>query len=671
MTSGKHTTKFLNQYSTRAITLGFGMIVVLMLAMLAFTLYRINGIGTTFDEVITKHNQHAALANKLRSTARDRTTLLLEIVYDTDPFSQDEKIQRFYALGAKFGEARKALLSYPLVPEETALLARQNEFTQAARLLQEQCIELATSGQREDAVKVLIGAAIPAQEHVLGVLNQIFQYQNEEIQEVVNTATRLQRKAFSYILIGGIIALALASLIGVTASRSISALLARLGGTTSELKQSINELEFQKQALDRHAIVSIADAQGRITYVNDKFCEVSQYSAAELLGQDHRLLNSDYHSKMFFSGMWHTIASGKVWQGEVRNRKKDGSFYWVETTIVPFLDETGKPYQYVSIRTEVTRTKEAEQFLRRGKEELEVLVHERTVELKEREEVLRLITSAAQDAIVMVDNYGKVTFWNKAAETVFGYSSAEMLGKNPHDFVTPQHYHEQMRAGFSHFAYSGEGHLINKTTEVEALRKDGTSFYADMSLSSVQIRGKWHGIGIVRDVSIRKQAEDKLKLQATTDTLTGIANRRLFDSRLENEISRTTRHHFPLSIMIIDIDHFKRVNDDFGHQAGDEVLVELARLVSEQIRADDFFARWGGEEFVILSPGIDLENMRLLAEKLRVAVESHAFPAVSFMTCSFGLATYHAGDTAESFIHRADAALYRAKENGRNRVEIM
>jgi diguanylate cyclase (GGDEF)-like protein len=174
----------------------------------------------------------------------------------------------------------------------------------------------------------------------------------------------------------------------------------------------------------------------------------------------------------------------------------------------------------------------------------------------------------------------------------------------------------------------------------------------------------------VRDVTNRKRAEENLKLQAMTDALTGIANRRLFNSFLETEMRRATRHHLPLAAMVMDIDHFKQINDAYGHQVGDDVLVELTRLVSGKIREHDFFARWGGEEFVILSPNCDVKSMRLLAEKLRAAVEMHAFPGISRVTCSFGLTEYCTGDSAKNFIGRADAGLYRAKGNGRNRVEM-
>ncbi|MBF0214125.1 MAG: diguanylate cyclase [Magnetococcales bacterium] len=172
------------------------------------------------------------------------------------------------------------------------------------------------------------------------------------------------------------------------------------------------------------------------------------------------------------------------------------------------------------------------------------------------------------------------------------------------------------------------------------------------------------------DITHLEKEKQQLEVQAFTDALTGTCNRARLQGVLNAELRRAHRHEIPLSIILCDIDHFKRINDQFGHQTGDDVLRQVAALMSANIRAEDILARWGGEEFMIVSPQNDLENMRQLAEKLRALIESGQFAAAGHITCSFGVAQRQANDTIRELTERADRALYAAKNGGRNRVEI-
>ncbi|WP_168927516.1 sensor domain-containing diguanylate cyclase [Nitrincola alkalilacustris] len=169
-----------------------------------------------------------------------------------------------------------------------------------------------------------------------------------------------------------------------------------------------------------------------------------------------------------------------------------------------------------------------------------------------------------------------------------------------------------------------------------------------------------------RELAIKNEELERLYI---TDRLTGLFNRHKLDSLLAEEVQRTERYSHPFGVIMLDIDAFKSVNDIYGHQVGDEVLVAIAQILQENTRATDVTGRWGGEEFLILCAETDMDGLLLLAEKLRKAIEGQSFPAVEHKTASFGVALHEAGDSVEQLIAKADSALYRAKRNGRNRVE--
>ena len=263
--------------------------------------------------------------------------------------------------------------------------------------------------------------------------------------------------------------------------------------------------------------------------------------------------------------------------------------------------------------------------------------------------------------ILRTDQDGLTTSVSEAFCRISGYSKSELLGR-PSSMLKHPEVEDAFIQNIWDAISRGEvwaGEIINKA-------KDGGGFWLDVNISpTYDSTGAIRGVTVIgQDITDRKMIE----ILSITDALTKLYNRMKLDRDLEREIERCNRYIHPISIIMFDIDHFKAVNDEHGHQTGDRVLIKIAELVKTNIRRVDIPGRWGGEEFLVICPETDEHGARTMAEKLRIAIEEHVFPDVGKITASFGAATRGPGEDPDELVNRADEALYEAKKTGRNRV---
>ncbi|MBL7936795.1 MAG: PAS domain S-box protein, partial [Bacteroidia bacterium] len=274
----------------------------------------------------------------------------------------------------------------------------------------------------------------------------------------------------------------------------------------AKLKTSLQETSDYKYAMDNAAIIAITDQEGTITYANDIFCKTSKYSKEELIGQNHRIVNSGYHDNTFFAEMYKTISSGKIWRGEIRNKAKDGTFYWVDSTITPFMDESGKPYQYLAIRYDITERKKFENKL---------------VDITN---IQNGILNGTDYSIIYTDTSGIIKSFNQGAEKMLGYLASEVV-----DVHTPAIFHDisevtakakelsqelgyEIKTGFDVFVAKSRIQSA-ETNEWTYIKKNKERINVLLSVSSIrnsesQIIGY---LGIARDITEQKIAETELK----------------------------------------------------------------------------------------------------------------------------------------------------------------
>lgn len=400
--------------------------------------------------------------------------------------------------------------------------------------------------------------------------------------------------------------------------------------------------------------IVVTDTQAVIQSVNPAFTRLTGFAAAEAIGhRPNELVRSGMQTRAFYEALWGTILSGNTWHGELINRHRDGSFYHEELTIAPVRDELGSLRNFVAIKQDITARKNAEAALiaTRGR--------------------LAAVIANFQGAVMVEDEWRNVVLVNQTFCDTFGFDeSPEQLIGRPWEELMNQH---DLGVSHSDQFFERLGELLALRQPVlgeEISMRDGRELERDY----IPIQSDHTFLGhlrVYRDITERKERERTLRRLATTDPLTGVYNRRHFMEQVEQELARHQRYRKPASLVMLDLDHFKRINDTYGHAAGDAVLCHCTALTHQVLRRVDALGRLGGEEFAILLPHTPLEGAREFAERLRERIVAmpaqHEGVAIPYST-SLGVTDFSPGDSPDSILARADAALYLAKEGGRNRV---
>lgn len=438
----------------------------------------------------------------------------------------------------------------------------------------------------------------------------------------------------------------------------IAYIMLQLRRSTQALQDTVANLKYQKFALDQHSIVSIADVDGNITYANDKMCEISQYSRDELMGKNHRIFNSNHHGDDFFKEMWETIIHGKVWRGEIKNKKKSGGYFWVESSIVPFMSGNGRPYQYVAIRTDITERKRAEEALFQEKERAQVTLQ------------------SIGDGVITTNAEGTVDYLNPMAEQLTGWSNDEACGL-PLPVIC--HLVDEVSGNVIDNPIStslSEQRIVSLPLHTLLLRRDGSEFAIELTAAPIRDRSSAviGAVVILRDITEVRGLARKISYQATHDALTGLVNRHEFERRLEHLLKGAKENGTQHALCYIDLDQFKVVNDTCGHIAGDELLRQLSTLLQAKIRNRDTLARLGGDEFGVLLGECPMQQAQLIANMLCQTVNDFRFvwqDKTFEVGASIGLVAINSqSESVVELLSAADAACYAAKDKGRNRVYI-
>ena len=417
-------------------------------------------------------------------------------------------------------------------------------------------------------------------------------------------------------------------------------------------RRTARQLQLQSAALEAAANgIVITDRQGTIVWANHSFTRMTGYSNQEIVGKNPRLLKSGEQPDSYYAKLWSTISSGKVWQGEIVNRRKDGTTYTEEMTITPVTQETGSETDtyFIAIKRDITERKKAEEELQR----------------------LASIVEFSEDAIIGKNIDGVITSWNRGAEKIYGYTRDEVVGRDL-SFLLPPERQAEIQAIMER-VLSGQS---IECLETQRLTRTGSAIDVSLSVSPIKdASGHIAGAStIARDITQRKVAEKQVQFLAYYDALTGLPNRTLLQDRLAKALASARRQKNKVALLFLDLDRFKTINDSLGHSVGDLVLQQVAERLKKWGREQDTVARVGGDEFLIVLTAVkEPADAAVAAERLMdtMTAEFIAQGRSLSISCSIGIGIFpEHGTDGETLIKNADAAMYCAKENGRNNFQF-
>jgi diguanylate cyclase (GGDEF)-like protein/PAS domain S-box-containing protein len=411
-------------------------------------------------------------------------------------------------------------------------------------------------------------------------------------------------------------------------------------------KRAAEQLKLQSATLEAAAnAIVITDFHGQIKWVNHAFTTMTGYSREEVVGKNPRLLKSGKQSEACYADLWSTISAGKVWRGELVNRRKDGTTYPEEMTITPVIQGHGNnaETQFIAIKQDITERKWAEKELR----------------------LAQFSVEHASDNIFWSNSQGRFVYVNKAACRALGYSREELLSLSIPDLNPRFRKEDDWPAFWQELKRQGSIAFEGQNTT-----KQGQVFPAEITANYLEFDGQEYSFAFVRDITDRKLAEEQIQLLAYSDALTGLPNRRLLQDRLTQALASARRQKGKVALLFLDLDRFKNINDSLGHSVGDILLQDIAERLKAWGREQDTVARLGGDEFLIMLTHVkDVSDAAVAAERLMDAIiseytiQGHTLN----ITCSVGISIFpEHGTDADTLIKNADIAMYNAKEGGRN-----